>query len=92
MTALLIALRWFYNILVALILIRCFGSWFVRNPYGSKWFSIVMQLTEPLLAPWRKLLARFQRGMMIDFSPVIALMFLSLVYKLLIRIIILIAY
>ena len=62
MTVILLALRWFYNILVALILIRAFGSWFIRNPYGSRWYSLVIQMTEPILAPCRNLIARFVRG------------------------------
>lgn len=83
MTILLLALRWFYNILVGLILIRVFGSWFIRNPYGNKWYMLIINLTEPILGPCRRLLSRFQRGMMIDFSPVVALLLLSVIYRIL---------
>ncbi|MDO4482542.1 MAG: YggT family protein [Bacillota bacterium] len=86
MTVILLALRLFYNLLVALILIRAFGSWFIRNPYSSKWYSLVIQMTEPVLAPCRNLISRFTRGIPgVDFSPVLALMLLSLIYKILSR-------
>ena len=86
MTVILLALRWFYNILVALILIRAFGSWFIRNPYGSRWYSLVIQMTEPILAPCRNLISRFVRGIPgVDFSPVLALLILSLLYRVISR-------
>ncbi|MBE6020515.1 MAG: YggT family protein [Firmicutes bacterium] len=94
MTVLFLALRWFYNILVALILIRAFGSWFIRNPYGSKWYSLILQLTEPMLAPCRNLISRFFGGrmMMVDFSPVLALLILSFLYRMIYSILYMIVY
>lgn len=93
MTVIFLALRWFYNLLVALILIRAFGSWFVRNPYGSKWYMIIIQLTEPMLAPCRNLISRFFRGgMMVDFSPVLALLILSFLYRIINSILYMIIY
>lgn len=84
MTVILIALRWFYNIIVALILIRALGSWFVRDPYRSKWYYMVLQATEPILAPCRSLINRFFRGIPgVDFSPVLALLLLSFIYRVL---------
>lgn len=80
--ALLRALRFFYDILSFLILARVLCSWFIRNPY-SRLYQILLTLTEPLLAPCRKLLERFQGNLMLDFSPVLALLFLSVVYRIL---------
>lgn len=88
MHAILIALNLFYRVLSLLILARCFASWIVRNPYGSKFYSVLFQLTEPLLAPCRALLSRFQRNMMIDFSPILALFLLSFIYRAIYRILI----
>ncbi len=90
MSAILTALRLFYNIITILILVRCIGSFFVRNPYQSRWYMIIIQITEPILAPFRRLLMRFQRNMMVDFSPVLALLALSVAYKVIIRIILMI--
>lgn len=80
--ALLQALRLFYDVLSFLILARVLCSWFIRNPY-NRLYQILLALTEPLLAPCRKLLERFQGNLMIDFSPVLALFLLSIIYRVL---------
>ncbi|MBQ3390659.1 MAG: YggT family protein [Firmicutes bacterium] len=89
-TVLLLALRWFYNILTALILIRVFGSWFVQNPYGSRWYMALVNITEPILGPCRQLISRFQAGMRVDFSPVVALLLMTFIYRILCSLIIMI--
>lgn len=89
-TVLLLALRWFYNILVALILIRVFGSWVVRDPYRTRWYMTLVDITEPILGPCRRLLSRFQAGMRVDFSPVVALLLMSVIYRILCSLVIMI--
>ena len=84
--ALLQALRVFYDVLSFLILARVLSSWFVRNPY-NRLYQILVQLTEPLLAPCRSLLYRFQRNMGVDFSPILALLLLNIIYRILYSII-----
>ena len=76
------ALSAFYKVLNIIILVRCFGSFMVRPPF-PRWYQILIDVSEPLLAPCRKLLWRFQRNMSIDFSPVLALVFLSIIYRVL---------
>lgn len=89
MHAVLMALNLFYRVLSLLIVARCFASWFVRSPYGGgKIYAVIYQLTEPLLAPCRALLSRFQRNMMVDFSPILALFLLSFIYRVIYRILI----
>lgn len=82
MWALLQALSLFYDILSFLILARVICSWFVRNPY-NRLYQMLLVLTEPLLAPCRKLLERFQGNLMVDFSPVLALLLLTFIYRIL---------
>lgn len=90
MSVILTALRLFYNIITILILVRCIGSFFVRNPYQSRWYMLIIQITEPVLSPFRRLLMKYQRNMMVDFSPVLALLAVSLAYKILVRIVLMI--
>lgn len=83
------ALGIFYQVLAFAILIRCILSWL---PIGRDNFfvRIVVALTEPILGPIRRLIAKspLGGGMMIDFSPVIAYFLIDFVYRILVRIII----
>lgn len=38
--------------------------------------------TEPILAPCRKLIGRFNYGLPVDFSPIVAMLLLSLAQRL----------
>lgn len=86
---LVLALRIFYEILSFAILLRCILSWLPLNR-NNFFVRIVYSLTEPILAPVRKLIDKspLGGGMMIDFSPVIAYFLLYFVYVILIRIIV----
>jgi YggT family protein len=89
MTAILIsAVGLFYKLLVYLILGRAVLSWFVRNPYDTvgKIYNVIIQITEPILAPCRKLLSRFGLMGMIDLSPILALIALSVIYRILLSV------
>lgn len=61
-----------------LIIIRVFLSWIPHDPYKPV-FRFIYEITEPVLAPFRKLIGR---RMTIDFSPVIAIVVLQLVESL----------
>ncbi len=80
----------FTNVLNTLIFIRVLLSWFPidrNNPL----ISLLYTLTEPILAPIRKLLFKSPMGgpgMMIDFSPIIAFMLIELLKNIIIEIII----
>ena len=60
-----------FQVYFFIVLARVLFSWIRVSPYG-KIYQFVFSLTEPLLAPIRRLMPK---GMMLDFSPMI-LMFL----------------
>jgi len=74
------AVRWLFNILIALVFIRVVLSWLPMMRHGSI-VSFVFAFTEPMLAPVRRLIDRSPLGgpgMMLDFSPIITLFVLWL--------------
>ena len=73
------ALTWFFNILYILIFVRVILSW-VRLGRDSIIGAAVFSLTEPILGPIRHILSKSPLGgpgMMLDFSPLIALLLLQ---------------
>ncbi len=71
------------EIMSMLILVRCIVSWL---PFGrdNKIIDFLYQVTEPLMAPARRLLAKTplgQGGLMIDFSPILVLLVLDFVIR-----------
>jgi YggT family protein len=76
------------NAYYVLLLVRVIFSWLdLRRPH-----PILMQIqriaygaTEPLLRPIRNVLSRYQRGMPLDLSPLIAWFLIELVRRLLVR-------
>lgn len=59
-----------FNILYFLLVVRIILSWFGINPYNEI-VQILFRITDPLLAPFRRLPLRVG---MIDFSPILAFM------------------
>lgn len=94
MVILIHAVNLFFQILIYMILGRAILSWFVRNPYDNlgRLYSMLIQLTEPMLAPCRKLLARFNLMGAIDFSPILALIGLSMINRLIVYILWMLVY
>ena len=88
MGILISAVNLFFEVLIYLILGRAILSWFVRNPYDTlgKIYSMVIRVTEPILAPCRSLLARFNMMGAIDFSPILALIALSIIRRVILSI------
>lgn len=84
------AVNTFFQILVYLIIARAILSWFVRTPYGNLYriYSAIMQITEPMLAPCRRLLGRFSLNSMIDLSPILAIIALTAINNVIIRLLI----
>ncbi len=74
--ALLLTVSYFFEVVNFLIFIRVMLSWVHVSPQ-NKFVNLLYQLTEPILEPFRKLSARLglNRGM-VDFSPIVALIFL----------------
>ncbi len=57
-----------FNVIYFLLIIRIILSWFPVNPY-SEIVQILYRITDPILAPFRRLPLRIG---MIDFSPILA--------------------
>ncbi|QXM05845.1 YggT family protein [Crassaminicella indica] len=75
---------YFFRVLDFLIIARILMSWLNPNPYSTI-PKLIYQLTEPILAPFRNLLFRFGLGRgMIDFSPIIAVIFLDFIRNIII--------
>lgn len=67
------------GILELAIFVRAIISW-LPIPQKSRFVSILYLVTEPLLAPIRRLLNRSSRsgsGMMMDLSPIVAILLLG---------------
>ena len=80
----------FCNILVALLLIRALMSWFVRDMYSpmGKIYGAIIIFTEPIVMPFRRLLSRFNTGML-DFSVLLAMLVIEMAGNILVKIIVL---
>jgi YggT family protein len=72
-----------FTILDFVILARILLSWFRPDP-GNWLVQFIISVSEPILAPFR--LPIFRIGML-DLSPIVAIFALSLIEKILIRII-----
>ncbi len=85
---LIYAIYMFAEIISSAILIRAILSWFARDPYSpiGKIYGALINFTEPIVAPCRKLLSRFNTGMM-DFSLFLALILLQVITNVLVRIV-----
>ena len=82
------AVYMFAEIISAAMIIRALLSWFVRDAYSplAKIYGMLIRFTEPFVAPCRKLLSRFNTGML-DFSLFWALILLQAVTNLLVKLI-----
>ncbi|MDH7480296.1 MAG: YggT family protein [Syntrophomonadaceae bacterium] len=77
-----------FDIIVYLIIFRCILSFIRHDPYHPL-IKIVYDLTEPILAPFRRIM---RPGMGMDFSPLLAFLVLMVVKELVIKILITIVY
>ena len=62
-------------VLIAAIVIRSVMSWFNPDP-NNLFVGIVHTITEPILAPLRRIIPRLE---MIDFSPWVAIILLTVI-------------
>ncbi len=67
-----------------LILIRVLLSWFQVDPY-NQWVRTVNKLTEPILAPVRRLLPSTWA---LDFSPIVVLLIALLLNQIIVQLLI----
>ena len=88
-TLLLTAIYYALYIMQFVLFLRVILSWFRLNP-NNTFVEILYTLTEPILAPIRKLIDASifggrQGGMILDISPLIAFIFLQLLQTYLLR-------
>ena len=84
--ALIIAINAFVNLIIILLIARALCSWFVRPGSSAyKYYRVLESLTEPIVAPCRKLTSRLQTGMF-DFSIVLAFIIVILLRYIIIQI------
>jgi YggT family protein len=74
-------LSWTFTILKAALLVRVVSSWLPVSPY-SRWVSWSYKLSEPILAPLRRVVPNFG---MLDVTPIIAFVLLGLLQSFLLR-------
>ncbi|MCT4598198.1 MAG: YggT family protein [Vallitalea sp.] len=73
-------LELFLYSLEILILVRVFSSWIPRA-YESPFVRFIVQITEPILTPIKKLIDKSifgGKGSMLDFSPLVAFLILNI--------------
>lgn len=83
---LMTAVRLFFRVMFWLIFIRAILSWFRPRSYNKLYYdfqTLLHRATEPVLGPIRNLIPPTAMG--IDWSPLIALILLSVVENLLVR-------
>lgn len=78
----------FFNLLEWLIFVRILLSWFPIN-HNNPISQMLFQLTEPILGPARRLMEKspLGGGMVLDFSPIIALILMRLVQTVLLNLV-----
>lgn len=78
----------FTEILMTALLVRALMSWFVRDMYSpiGKIYRVLINFTEPIVEPFRRLLSRFNTGM-VDFSVLLAMVAIQFASNIIIRLI-----
>ncbi|MEA3489176.1 MAG: YggT family protein [Candidatus Omnitrophota bacterium] len=84
--ALLVSL--IFNVIYFLLVIRIIMSWVNPDPYNEI-VQIIYRVTDPILAPFRRLPLRWG---MIDLSPILAFLVLSVLRSFIVNILYQIAY
>jgi YggT family protein len=66
---------WTFTILKAAIIVRVISSWLPISPY-SKWVNWSYRISEPMLAPFRRIVPNFGG---LDLTPIIVYILLSII-------------
>lgn len=84
---LILTVRFFFELLNILIIVRVFLSWVQYDPY-NKYIMLIFQLTDPVIEPFKKLMKKLNLRMgMIDISPLVALLAMQFLERILIMLI-----
>jgi len=70
-----------FEVLIWLIIIRCFLSFIPHNPYQPL-IKFIYEVTEPVMAPFRRIIPAAGG---IDFSPIVVVLAVSLLQRIMIR-------
>lgn len=74
---------WLLNLITLAIIVRAILSWFY--PVGKDpWTRLLVDLTDPLMAPVRSILSRII-PIPIDFSPIVVILLINLLQSLLVQ-------
>ncbi len=86
MAILKLALSYLLNAVILLIFLRCILSWIPG--LQNRFVEVVYNLTEPILAPVRKLIHKLMGGrpMIIDLSPIVVFLIIEFLIVPLIRV------
>jgi YggT family protein len=93
---LIVVVNFVAQILIWVLIGRAILSWFANPYYGNRggslarFYSVLVQVTEPLVRPARKLLSRFNTGPM-DFSLFVTILLIIVVRQVLIRVLLFLA-
>lgn len=88
------AISWFAELITLALVARAVLSWFGQNPYSGigKVYQFMVKVTEPIIAPARMILQRFNLNTgMLDLSVILAFFMVRIVSQLLIRILLMFA-
>jgi len=88
---------WISNILIIILLIRSVLSWVVYSGtrYNSsigRVFRILTDITEPIVAPVRRLISRFVNTGMLDLAPLVSFYLIIIISRILTTILYALAY
>ncbi len=67
------------QVLTLLIFVRAIASWIVPNGSNAEWYRILFISTEWILAPIRQLMQKAMGNVMMDFSPIVAILLLQFI-------------
>ena len=78
-----VALYYLLNLMLLLLTLRAVFSWVSFGPKGNPFYTFFCVLTEPLVAPTRKLLDRFPQyqSLPIDMSVFLTMLVLGMIQR-----------
>jgi len=87
---------WICNILILILLVRSVLSWVVfygyrQNPQLVGLYRLLSGITEPIVAPVRRLISRFVNTGSLDLAPLATFFILIIISRILVRIFIALA-
>ena len=90
-------ITWICNILILILVVRSILSWIVYsgNQYSRglhRAYDVLGQITEPIVAPVRRLMSRFVRTGPMDFAPMVAFFLILIIRRIVVAILYAVAF